>query len=114
MDFYPGSFYKSVPVYWPTLTNALIRVITTKAVRARLHGKLNAVGRAQNAYIMGGQAPHVVRCMWEASKYVMYKYAPKSYFVEADNEELAMDNADIDHVQSHTIDHLDIEEVEDA
>ena len=35
----------------------------------------------------------------------------KSYFVEADNEELAMDNADIDHVQSHTIDRCEIEEV---
>ena len=34
--------------------------------------------------------------------------------VEADNEELAMDNANVDHVQSCTVDRYEIEEVIDV
>ena len=35
----------------------------------------------------------------------------KSYFVEADNEELAMDSTDASNVHSSTLDRFEIEEV---
>ena len=37
----------------------------------------------------------------------------KSYLVEADNEELAIDNADFANEQSCTVDRYEIKEVED-
>ena len=48
------------------------------------------------------------------SKYRVIVQETKSYFVEADNEELAMDNANVDHVQSCTVDRYEIEEVIDV
>lgn len=47
-------------------------------------------------------------------KYRIIVQETKSYFVEADNEELAMDNANVDHVQSCTVDRYEIEEVIDV
>ena len=38
----------------------------------------------------------------------------KSYFVEADNEELAMDSTDASNVHSSTLDRFEIEEVIDV
>ena len=45
------------------------------------------------------------------SNYRIIVTETKSYFVEADNEDMALDRADMDTEQSCTIDHLDIEEV---
>ena len=49
-------------------------------------------------------------------KYRIIVQETKSYFIEADNEELAMDNVNSDLetlVQSCTLDHFEIKEVED-
>ena len=46
-------------------------------------------------------------------KYRIIVQETKSYFVVADNEELAMDNADMDTEQSCTVDRCEIQEVED-
>ena len=46
-------------------------------------------------------------------KYRIIVQETKSYFVEADNEELAMDNVDVAVVESCTLDHFEIKEIED-